>query len=479
MITRHFSDSITISCEQRNVTGSCNFVTYRDTFGEKKQFMVDCGIFQGIDEPDAANDGFTVLKDFSKLSAIFVTHSHSDHIGRLVLAYKHGFRGKIYCTKQTAMAIPPVLEDIYKISKIRWKKMGVRKFYTSEDIKETIKLICIVQPYNIVKLDDSVRAIFWLNAHLPGSAGIRFKINGINLFFTGDYKEETVFFKSRKLPESWRKQPVTVITESTYGDQISQQVEESILEKNIMEAMSSKKLMIIFALSQGRTEDVLYKITRMQKHKKLDSDIQIFLDGKLSRKFFYIWNSREFELNRDFIPENLYMVEGEEHRNSIIQNQLSSSSTTPVIIITSSGMGSYGPAQEYISQLLREGKAYCQFTSYLPEGTAARALVDAKEQQLETFEMFGRYFQTPICEVKTTTESSGHARADSLVRHLLQVGETRHVLVTHGSSVKRLAFTNYAQREFEKQGYAVPEFINFTAGTIVRIYADGRLKIIQ
>lgn len=475
---RNSNESITLTCEQRHVTGSCNLVTYRDSFGEKKQLMVDCGLFQGIDEPDVANDSFTVLKDFSKLPAIFVTHSHSDHIGRLVLAYKYGFRGKIYCTKQTAMAIPPVLEDIYKISKIRWKKMGVRKLYTSEDVEATVKLIYPIEPYNTFKLDESVRATFWLNAHLPGSASIRFTINGMNIYFTGDFKEESLFFKSRRIPDCWKKQPVTVISEATYGDQITEQLEESILEKNIMEAVEFKKLMIIFALSQGRTEDVLYKVKWMKKQQKLDPSIPIYLDGKLSKKFFRLWSSKEFGLTRDFVPENLQMVDGEEHRNAIIREQLSSSATTPAIIITSSGMGNYGPAQDYISQLLREEKAYFQFTCYLPEGTAARALVDAKEQQLETFELNGRYCQAPLCKVQTTTEISGHARADVLVPHIGQFQQLRHVLVTHGSDAKRLAFTRYAQREFEKQERAMPQFINFNADSVVRIYADGRVKII-
>lgn len=473
---RNSNESITLTCEQRHVTGSCNLVTYRDSFGEKKQFMVDCGLFQGIDESDVANDSFTVLKDFSKLPAIFVTHSHSDHVGRLVLAYKYGFRGKIVCTMQTALAIPLILEDTYKLSLVRWKKNKIRKLYTEEDIKATVNLIYPVKPYNVFKLDESVRATFWLNAHLPGSASIYFSINGINLFFTGDFKKESVFFKSRRIPAYWRREPCTIITESTYGDQLTEdQSNECTLVDNISEAMSTKKLMVIFALSQGRTEEVLFKLRQMQIDKKLDPNIPIYLDGKLTKRFFKLWSSEEFCLRRKFEPENLHMINSDGHRISVMYKHLRSYEQAPAIIVTSSGMGNYGPAQQYIAELLRDERVFFQFTSYLPEGTAARTLLNAKERELEIFLMNGQYYHAPLCEIRTTTECSGHARADVLVPFIAQFSQLRHVFVTHGSDQKRFAFSSYVQKSFAEQNRDVQIF-DFTSAHVVRIYANGNVK---
>ncbi|MEK7640510.1 MAG: MBL fold metallo-hydrolase, partial [Patescibacteria group bacterium] len=76
----------------KQVTGS-NFLL--ETNGQK--FLIDCGLNQG--------GSFVEKKNFEpfpynpkEISAVFVTHPHIDHVGRLPKLYKDGFRGKVYST---------------------------------------------------------------------------------------------------------------------------------------------------------------------------------------------------------------------------------------------------------------------------------------------------------------------------------------------------------------------------------------------
>lgn len=76
----------------REVTGSCHYLTFGDT-----HVLIDCGMEQGADL--YVNQEIPVNP--SLIDYVFVTHAHIDHSGLLPLIYNHGFRGTIFATKAT------------------------------------------------------------------------------------------------------------------------------------------------------------------------------------------------------------------------------------------------------------------------------------------------------------------------------------------------------------------------------------------
>ena len=69
-----------------------------------------------------------------------------------------------------------------------------------------------------------------MNGHVPGASIIHVKISSyfaddINLIFTGDYKEDNIFFDVEPLPKELLNLPVTIICESTYGDMNSSEIQ--------------------------------------------------------------------------------------------------------------------------------------------------------------------------------------------------------------------------------------------------------------
>ena len=86
----------------REVTGSCHYVTFGET-----HFLVDCGMEQG---PDLyVNQEIPV--NAATIDYVFVTHAHIDHSGLLPLLYSHGFRGKVFATKATCELCNIMLKD--------------------------------------------------------------------------------------------------------------------------------------------------------------------------------------------------------------------------------------------------------------------------------------------------------------------------------------------------------------------------------
>ena len=72
------------------VTGSCHLVKTQDATGEERHILIDCGMFQGshyAEEENREPFGF----DPAALDAVFVTHPHADHTGRLPKLIKEGF----------------------------------------------------------------------------------------------------------------------------------------------------------------------------------------------------------------------------------------------------------------------------------------------------------------------------------------------------------------------------------------------------
>src|SRR3989344_1054864 len=87
--------SITFHGGAGTVTGA-NFLF--ETSGG--QFLIDCGLFQGgkIVE-DKNREPFPY--DPASIDALFVTHAHLDHIGRIPKLVREGFRGVIYSSPPT------------------------------------------------------------------------------------------------------------------------------------------------------------------------------------------------------------------------------------------------------------------------------------------------------------------------------------------------------------------------------------------
>jgi metallo-beta-lactamase family protein len=100
------------------------------------RWMIDCGSFSAEGEgvklqrqERAAEQSATIPVDPRSIAAVFLTHAHTDHVGRLPLLVEGGFRGPIYCTAATADLLPPMLamQVRYDDSRVRqwaWSKQS-------------------------------------------------------------------------------------------------------------------------------------------------------------------------------------------------------------------------------------------------------------------------------------------------------------------------------------------------------------------
>src|SRR5512133_340177 len=87
------------------VTGSAYLVETSNS-----RVLVDFGMFQGSRELEAKNRLPRTTRP-KALDAVIVTHGHLDHVGRLPLIGRLGYRPPIYATEATAEMAAIIMRD--------------------------------------------------------------------------------------------------------------------------------------------------------------------------------------------------------------------------------------------------------------------------------------------------------------------------------------------------------------------------------
>lgn len=432
--TKFYVDIMAFNSE---VTGSCHLVNVRFPSGEWVKFLVDCGMYQEK-ETEELNSKFEF--DPSKVDFVIATHNHIDHTGRLPCLFKNGYSGEIYTTLDNAeYLIKRSLEDSTAVINENARLRGIRPMYDEAHLDMTLRALKGYAFKETFRPHKDVMVTFFKNGHVVGAALVLVQIKYpgckyINLLFTGDYNDKNMFFDVPKLPKHLLDMPITVIQESTYGT--TEFAPEPRFMDTIEAKINEKQTVVLLAYSFGRTQDVLYRLRQMQENGKLDPNIPIFLDGKLGidyTKIYQLLNIRENM--KDFLPSNFQFVD-KTMRNDI------ASQPGKKIIVTSSGNGSYGPAQFYLPLFLGREDTYIAFTGYTPANTLGAAMVDVEYNE---YVKVGGLVVPKRAEVDYFTEFSSHAKAGALIDFLKNFNNLNLVLVNHGESQTKLAYANMVE----------------------------------
>ena len=431
------------------VTGSCNLVIARLPSGKKIRFIVDCGLFQ---EEEYASLNYELPFCPANIDFALVTHNHVDHTGRLPFMMKEGFEGRIYATNTTCKLLPLALHDSYKVLKDVAKRKNCKPLYTEGDVESTLFALKHCRYNETIEIDENITVRFLENGHLIGAAVILVQISysgyeDINLLFTGDYHCKNLFFDVEPIPEWISKLPLTVIQESTYGDMDTQDMHHCFKE-NIITCIKNNGSVIVPVFSLGRSQEILYELKVMQNEGILDTDIPIYFDGKLAIRYTHLYLKDGLDIKpemRDFLPENLTFVD-KTNRYDVLENR------DRKIILTTSGMGSYGPAQLYIPEYITRKNALIHFTGFTAEGTLGHRLQNTELGEI--VEVGGLYVKKNA-DVKYTTEYSAHAKADEMIAFLKQFSNLKLVLVNHGEEQVKNIFAERIVKEVDPKRVGV------------------------
>ena len=440
----HFKLRVDIRSMHENVTGSCTLVIVHAPEGKIK-FLIDCGLYQGEENADELNrDPFRF--DPEEISFIIATHNHTDHVGRIPLLFRRGYVGKVHTTKDTAKMLRLSLSDSEKVLKLNAEEYGLTYMYSQSDVYNALNNVIPHEFEQEFEPVPGVKVTFYMNGHLIGAAltHIHIAIPGfepVEIIAMGDYKEDNNFFKVKQLPNSVFKSNVHIITESTYGYVDYTEAAKPVFAQNIVEILEEKNLVLIPVFALARGQEVLYELKKMQERKQLPMDIPIFIDGKLFMDYCHLYR---YSLDiademRDFYPKNMNVM-NKDHREEIIRSR------SKKIILTTSGMGNHGPAQEYIPMIVERKDSCIHFVGFTAPGTIGRALLEANEGDEVDLGMCSKIKK---CEIRFTGEFSTHAKRDELLKFFKCFSNIRSLLIQHGEEDVKDSFAEYCRNKLD------------------------------
>lgn len=417
---------VDITALHQEVTGSCLYVSVHYADERHVNFIVDCGLFQEVAYNHLNTEPFPFRGENVKFALI--THNHADHMGRLPMLVKSGFTGKIYMSEPTAKLLPIAIQNSYAIMKEEYKKLNKKPLYGDEEVEAVYNQTSTRKYEDTMYIDENISITFFNNAHLVGASMILVQISergerSINILFTGDYKRENLLKPASRLPEWVLRKQLTVVTESTYGTTKSSDVEHHF-EADVEELVKQKKNLLISATAQGRAQELLYILKKMQEDGRLSPKVQIGLDGTLAHKYTELYRSGMLEVDKDkldFLPRSFHKL-SKDNREEFYANNMQK------IIVCTSGMLDHGPAQIYLPRVLERTDWAVYITCYCPETTFGYKLQHAKDGRIK---LRGKEIKIKA-KVYSTAEYSAHAKADEIEDFIKKFQNPVLVLLNHG-----------------------------------------------
>lgn len=435
----------------REVTGSC---TLLETGSHRLLF--DCGMFQSwkyADERNQEDFGF----DASSIDAVFITHAHADHTGRLPKLINAGFTGKIYMTPPTRPLTRLILEDSFHIMRENHKRNGDPMLYTEDDLDQVLRQTVAKNYHELIEPFTGVSVMFHDAGHILGSAYITVEVEGKRIVFSGDLGNPATPI----LPDPERISSADcIICESTYGDRIHESVaeRETKLKDALLGTLKRKGVLMIPAFSVERTQELLFTLDQILLH-EVATNIPIYLDSPLAIKATAVYRNYQHYLlfdapilkepDRDFFTfpnlRETLTTEESKYINTV---------SGPKIIIAGSGMMSGGRIMHHLKNYLPDAKNHLLIIGYQVSGTLGRKLYDGTDQ-------VRIYGDDVAANAKVSAIGAFSAHSDQRqLTHWLQPEDgqlPKKIFLNHGDEEAKQVFATHLRRELGTE-VVVPEF---------------------
>lgn len=433
---------VDIICAHREVTGSSFYGTTHFLDGTTDEFLTDFGLFQ---EEAFLNRNEKLTFDPKRINNVFLTHAHADHLGRIPMLYKQGYTHMVHTTNLTQDLMGIALRNSAKVLFDTSKAQKKQPIYTISDVDNTMNHVIGYDYNKKININKNMLVTFLGNGHILGAASILLRIKltqgkYVNVLFTGDYANENVFFDIPEYPKEIYDLPLIVFQEATYGDSFSWN-KKPVIKENISKAIKEGKDILFPAFSLGRYQEIMYLVRTWQNEGIIPKSVKVILDGSLPLEYNQLYRKNKILLKSEmkiFTPHNCLEAPKKVPKDVIINDEAQK------IIISSSGMGTYGPSAEYIEKMLPRKNVLIHFLGYMAEGTYGRKLQDTPTGDFVLLRD-GRLIQKNA-QVEFTNELSAHAKADELLNNLKKFNNIKFLGINHGESEKTEAYASYVKK---------------------------------
>ena len=440
------------------VTGSCTHLSFGNA-PDAPGFLVDCGMYQGGEDLEQRNWSRFEF-DPRRLTGVVLTHAHLDHIGRLPLLVKRGFRGPIYTTPASRGLVSLILEDAAEIQQEQARyarRKGYSRhadpqpLYTTADAKQAISLL-EKRPFDADhELAPGVRLRYHRAGHLLGAAHLAISAKGSDgerrtWVFSGDVGRYGVPILQD--PEPPQATADALLLESTYGDRRHDQSSaRRQLGAIVRETFDKGGKVLIPAFALGRTQEVLYHLDRLAAEGRLDPR-DVFLDSPMAIDATELYDRAEKEHDEDLkalaASGGDPLAAGTFNRcRSVADSKQLNDRRAPAVVVASSGMATAGRIVHHLMHHLGDARSAVVFTGYQANGTRGRALLDGAQ----SVGIQGGHFRVRA-SIHSLQGLSAHADCEELTRWCRELAAPpRRLYLNHGEDPPRKALAARLKEE--------------------------------
>lgn len=404
--------------------------------------LVDSGQRMGTAPGEQLPD-FSFLEDGPPISAVFLTHSHADHIGGLPALEPHLAEDCLVYGSEATIALTRVmLEDAIRIMVQHRQGDGELGLYPPATVRALLRRLRTVRWGKAIHPgSDKVWASWFPAGHILGAGMIEIRTRDESVLFSGDISIADQLSVPGAFVPAIR--PQMLILESTYGNRLH--AHRPSQEKRIVERVDQcvraggHVLFPTFAL--GRAQEVLILLGKAMREGTL-TEVPVYADGlvrticKTYARFpddLSPWCRRLWEQGLDpILPEDLPIraIRKNDNRETIAKSG-------PCVVVSSSGMLQGGASQFYASQWIGDPKNLILITGYQDEESPGQALLNLASLPTDQ----PRYFKlggvnTEVgCQVESC-QLSAHADNVELTSFTAKL-QPHMVLLVHGDTNAR------------------------------------------
>ncbi len=399
------------------VTGS-NFLIET----EERKYVVDCGLFQGSDQNTEHNDE-PLAYNAEEIEAVVVTHAHLDHIGRLPVLVKNGFKGPIYMTAATAELTGLVLKDAFHIMMSNFERREGEEqkpmLYEEADLNRTLDMFKPIPYHKPQTLFGEDSVTLFDAGHILGSSSALVRAGEKTLVFSGDLGH----WPNTLLPHPDKIGAADmVITEATYGgvEREKKQDKLEVIKSAIDWVQERHGVLLIPAFSVERSQELLYLLHELNKLHQLPH-MPIYFDSPLGIEALEVFKhhqelysaevKKEESTDREIFDFSGLVITPTSDESKEINDE-----PPPKIIIAGSGMMDGGRIAHHLKRYISHPNTLLLVVGYQAEGTLGRAIVDGAKEIMITDDRIPVHAKVEVVDI-----FSGHADNDDLIEWLKNI----------------------------------------------------------
>ena len=453
----------------KEVTGSCHELQFTAPSGPKR-VLLDCGLFQGHRQ-EAAVKNAEFPFDPTSIDAMVLSHAHADHVGRVPLLFKKGYKEKIHCTYATMDLAEVMLQDsgyIHEKDEEYFCKHLAKSMmqcdgplYTQQDAKDCMTIFKGQNYYEWFDVCDGLKAQFLDAGHIVGAAMIVLEVidNGTvhRIGFSGDLGRSMlpIIRDPADFP------PVeALICESTYGNRKHEDIgsaKNSLRDVIIRTAKRGGKVLIP-AFSLERTQEIVYDLHVLWDNKDIPA-IPIVIDSPLATRVTDVFMKHpecyDKDMYENFLAKahNPFQFSLVRYTESVEESKQLNGTPGPMIIMAGSGMCEAGRIRHHLKNEIEDDRNTVLAVGYMAENTLGRSLIDPEVREVKIFD---KMYQKKA-EIVYINAYSGHADMTDLDNFVCSIEDLKKLILVHGEETQMLPLKERLSHVCEGLDIVMPE----------------------